>query len=120
MKFVLDPIDFSIDPWPKVDNEGYYQSYKEGNKWVNYWYKNRPNGPTVMTVFMTSKDNSNVNHDNKIDSHIPVESPYWRKSSTVENKSEFGKPGIRATWIGHATVLAEVDEAVVICDPIFR
>ena len=120
--FFSDPIDFSIDPWPKVDDEGYYQSYKEGNKWVNYWYKNRPSGPTVMSGFLTSKDESNVNHDNKIDTHLPVVSPYWTKQSVLENETEpqFGTPGIRATWIGHATVLAEVDEAIVICDPIFR
>lgn len=34
--------------------------------------------------------------------------------------SQVGDPGIRTTWIGHATVLAEVDGAVVLCDPIFR
>jgi hypothetical protein len=33
---------------------------------------------------------------------------------------EVGDPGIRATWIGHATVLAEVDGALILCDPIFR
>ena len=26
---------------------------------------------------------------------------------------------VRATWLGHATVLAEVDSAVVIADPMF-
>ena len=118
--FLLDPIDFSIDPWPRVDDEGYYQSYKEGNKWVNYWYKNKPGGVGVMSGFLTSKDKSNINHDNKIDTHLPVKTPYWAELNKVENKTEFGKPGIRATWIGHATVLAEVDEAIVICDPIFR
>ena len=73
-----------------------------------------------MSGFLTSKDESNINHDNKIDTHLPVESPYWTKQSRVGNETTFGKPGIRATWIGHATVLAEVDEAIVICDPIFR
>ena len=73
-----------------------------------------------MSGFLTSKDESNINHDNKIDTHLPVESPYWTKQSGVGNETVFGKPGIRATWIGHATVLAEVDEAIVICDPIFR
>ena len=73
-----------------------------------------------MSGFLTSKDESNINHDNKIDTYLPVESPYWTKQSRVGNETAFGKPGIRATWIGHATVLAEVDEAIVICDPIFR
>ena len=117
-----DPIDYSLDPWPIVDDEGYYQSYKDGGKWVNYWHKNGPGGPTVMTGFLTSKDQSNVNKDNKIDTHLPVHVPYWIKNTASENDtaSQFGQSGVRATWIGHATVLAEVDEAVVLCDPIFR
>ena len=65
-----------------------------------------------MAGFLTSKDKSNVNGDNKIDTHLPVHKPYWiTESSTLANKSktDFGQPGIRATWIGHASVLAEVD-----------
>ena len=30
-----------------------------------------------------------------------------------------GESGVRVTWLGHATVLAEVDRAVILCDPIF-
>jgi len=116
-----DPIDFSLDPWPIVDNDGYYQSYKDGDKWVNYWHKDRPGGPTVMSGFLTAKDESNVNGDNKIETHLPVHAPYWTKKRALENTTtpQFGLPGVRATWIGHATVLAEVDEAIVLCDPIF-
>ena len=75
-----------------------------------------------MSGFLMSKDESNVNKDNKIDTHLPVQAPYWVKSDSTDNKttSQFGQPGIRATWIGHATVLAEVDEAIILCDPIFR
>ena len=32
---------------------------------------------------------------------------------------QVGVTGVRATWIGHATVLAEVDGVVILCDPIF-
>ena len=73
-----------------------------------------------MTGFLTSKDESNINKDNKIDTHLPVHAPYWVSTSENETTNQFGRPGVRATWIGHATVLAEVDEAVVLCDPIFR
>ena len=75
-----------------------------------------------MAGFITNKDESNVNGDGLIDTHLPIHSPYWETGNTSvdETKNEFGRPGVRATWIGHATVLAEVDEAVVLCDPIFR
>ena len=75
-----------------------------------------------MSGFLMSKDESNVNKDNKIDTHLPVQAPYWVKNDSTDNNttSQFGQPGIRATWIGHATVLAEVDEAIILCDPIFR
>ena len=75
-----------------------------------------------MSGFLTAKDESNVNGDNKIETHLPVHAPYWTKKRALENTTtpQFGLPGVRATWIGHATVLAEVDEAIVLCDPIFR
>lgn len=75
-----------------------------------------------MSGFLRSKDESDVNKDNKIDTHLPVHLPYWIKKNTSENEnnSRGGRPGIRNTWIGHATVLAEVDEAVVLCSLIFR
>ena len=72
-----------------------------------------------MAGFITNKDESSVNGDGLIDTHLPIHSPYWTKSLNG-TRDEFGRPGVRATWIGHATVLAEVDEAVVLCDPIFR
>ena len=51
-----------------------------------------------------------------LERNIPVEKPYW-----IVKPEEFGKKeGIRATWIGHATVLAEVDGSVILTDPIFR
>ena len=105
-----------------VDGEGYYQSYKDGGKWVNYWHKSRPSESTMLAGFLTSKDESDVNKDNKIDTHLPMHVPYWMKTKTVENATEdqFGRPGVRATWIGHASVLAEVDQSIVLCDPIFR
>lgn len=49
-------------------------------------------------------------------STLPVSKPYWVQSG---DESSIGQPGIRATWIGHATVLAEVDSVLVITDPVF-
>ena len=36
-------VDFEGEPWPVTDDEGYYQSYKENGKFVNWWHKDMPN-----------------------------------------------------------------------------
>ena len=76
----------------------------------------------MITSILKSRDESGIDKDNRIDYHLPIHSPYWmkRKVPGREISTQFGQPGVRATWIGHATVLAEIDEAVVLCDPIFR
>ena len=76
----------------------------------------------MIPSILKSRDKSDINEDNRIDYHLPIYSPYWMKRNNPgsEISTKVGQPGIRATWIGHATVLAEIDEAVVLCDPIFR
>ena len=76
----------------------------------------------MFPSILKSKDKSDINEDNRIDYHLPIHSPYWLKRYNTESEisTQVGQPGLRATWIGHATVLAEIDEAVVLCDPIFR
>ena len=150
-----DPIDFSLDPWPVVDDDGYYQSYQQSGRWINHWQKSKPGGATIAMGFLTSTDENGAAADENIDTNLPVVLPYWMESNnkevaeanaTAEEKkiqnakakhrqggADGGKSkdivkrgfggdtgGIRATWIGHATVLAEIDEAVILCDPIFR
>ncbi len=48
---------------------------------------------------------------------LPIRLPYWLNHTNA--KKAVGAPGARVTWLGHATVLAEVDGAVVLTDPIF-
>ena len=76
----------------------------------------------MIPSILISKDESEINKDNRIEHYLPVHSPYWitRQNPESEIPTQVGQPGVRATWIGHATVLAEIDEAVVLCDPIFR
>lgn len=49
---------------------------------------------------------------------LQVTRPYWLADGGRDAKV-VGSSGIRATWLGHASVLAEVDSTVVITDPIF-
>ena len=76
--------------------------------------------------FFCSSFRSIPSSSSALDETLPVRRPYWLRDegeggdgSARKNKSRVGSPGARATWIGHATVLAEVDGAVVLTDPIF-
>lgn len=50
-----------------------------------------------------------------LDSELPVLEPYFVQKPDL---SESG-PGLRVTWLGHATVLVEIDGLNVLTDPIF-
>lgn len=50
-----------------------------------------------------------------LDSELPVMEPYFVRTPDL---SESG-PGLRVTWLGHATVLVEIDGLNVLTDPIF-
>ena len=113
-------INHVLDPWPVVDKDGYYQSYQKGGRWVNHWHKSKPSGLSMVKGIIGTKDKSNPIQDKGIESYLPVHLPYWtKKNGAQEVDTSFGQPGIRATWLGHATVLAEVDEAIILCDPVF-
>lgn len=120
----LDTADLvfdSVDHWPVVDDQGYYQSYKEGGIWKNWWSRHNPSLATVMAYFLFSKNNSSVNQaacsngNCTLDENLPVLRPYWLSKPDNSLTAD----GIRATWLGHASVLAEVDGAVILTDPVF-
>lgn len=50
-----------------------------------------------------------------LDSELPVMEPYFVQEPDL---SESG-PGLRVTWLGHATVLVEIDGLNILTDPIF-
>ena len=61
------------------------------------------------------KDHSAIPKGEELAKTLPVQKPYWLKPEAAT----VGRPGIRATWLGHATVLAEIDGTVVLADPVF-
>ena len=56
----------------------------------------------------------------ELDKKLPMKTPYWLlKGKKKGKKKKVGAEGCRATWIGHACVLAEVDGCTVLTDPVF-
>lgn len=99
-------LDMRGETYPVVDDAGYPQPYQEGGRWVNWWARNKPPDSTFVTKVLFEKDDSGIPSDEaQRAAALPVVPPYW----AAENDAAVGAPGIRATWLGHATVLAEVD-----------
>ncbi|XP_035170702.1 N-acyl-phosphatidylethanolamine-hydrolyzing phospholipase D isoform X1 [Oxyura jamaicensis] len=90
---------------------------KDG-RFVNPWptWKS-PTLPNVLKWCLMEKDNSNVPcSKQELDKELPVLKPYF-----VQNPERVGKTGtgMRVTWLGHASVMVEMDEIVFLTDPIF-
>lgn len=67
-----DPGD-DAETWPVRDDEGYYMSYKEGGKWVNWWARNRPSFLGFGAGFATAADRSVIpGSKEELDTTLPV------------------------------------------------
>ena len=71
-----------------------------------------------LPIILNLKDRSNIpSSEDELNRTLPVRAPFFVNSRNISSPATTG--GVRATWLGHATVLAEVDSAVVIADPQF-
>jgi len=104
-------------PWPQehTDERGRVLSYQDASgRWQNPWMKDRPSPAAFFyDWFIAGQDESGIPSQAKLDETLPVKEPFWM------NTSNFVAANARLTWLGHATVLAEVDGAVILTDPIF-
>ncbi|XP_017709896.1 PREDICTED: N-acyl-phosphatidylethanolamine-hydrolyzing phospholipase D isoform X2 [Rhinopithecus bieti] len=90
---------------------------KDG-RFVNLWptWKNL-SIPNVLEWLIMEKDHSGVpSSKEELDKELPVLKPYF-----ITNPEEAGvrEAGLRVTWLGHATVMVEMDELIFLTDPIF-
>ncbi len=63
-----------------------------------------------------------VPDEDELNRTIPVNTPYWMNPPNKRKgplSNPVGSPGLRATWLGHATCLVEIDGAVILTDPLF-
>ncbi|XP_019814188.2 N-acyl-phosphatidylethanolamine-hydrolyzing phospholipase D isoform X2 [Bos indicus] len=89
---------------------------KDG-RFVNPWptWKN-PSIPSLLRWVITERDHSSVPCSKELDKELPVLKPYF-----IDDPEEAGVrgAGLRVTWLGHATVMVEMDELILLTDPIF-
>ncbi|KAJ1161694.1 hypothetical protein NDU88_002176 [Pleurodeles waltl] len=90
---------------------------KDG-KFVNPWPTwKAPALKNILKWALTEKNNSNVpSSKEELDKELPVLEPYFVQQPELAGRTD---SGIRVTWLGHATVLVEMDELVLITDPVF-
>ncbi|XP_053270950.1 N-acyl-phosphatidylethanolamine-hydrolyzing phospholipase D isoform X2 [Pleuronectes platessa] len=86
-------------------------------RWTNPWSTWRfPSWPLLLRFMLWDKDHSRVpTNKEALDSELPVMEPYFVKNPDLSDSG----PGLRVTWLGHATVLVEMDGLNILTDPIF-
>ncbi|KAM6320742.1 N-acyl-phosphatidylethanolamine-hydrolyzing phospholipase D [Aegotheles albertisi] len=93
------------------------QRGKDG-RFVNPWptWKS-PSWPNILKWSLMEKNNSNVPcSKQELDKALPVLKPYFVQKPELAGKTG---TGMRVTWLGHASVMVEMDELIFLTDPIF-
>ena len=110
-------LDTWIPPaWPAehTDSDGKPLAYKEDGRWQNFWRTDRPSPLRFFKYWFTGQDDSNIPSARVLQETLPVKAPGW-----VSQPDNFRPREARLTWLGHASVLAEIDNFTVLTDPMF-
>ncbi|KAK3106132.1 hypothetical protein FSP39_013372 [Pinctada imbricata] len=87
-----------------------YENGKFKNPWKT-WRETQ--GFKNLIKLMRSKDSSNIPNQTELDKILPVEKPDFDKLRAPPSDK------IQVVWIGHATVLVQLDGITILADPIF-
>ncbi|XP_061920914.1 N-acyl-phosphatidylethanolamine-hydrolyzing phospholipase D isoform X3 [Entelurus aequoreus] len=83
------------------------------NPWPTWRF---PSYPTLLRFLLLDKNHSNVPTSKEaLDNELPVMEPYFVQNPDLS----LSGPGLRVTWLGHASVLVELDGLNILTDPIF-
>ena len=74
--------------------------------------KDRPSPIRFFSSWFFGDDDSNIPPSRMLEETLPVKPPIWLSENFSANKA-------RLTWLGHATVLAEIDNFTILTDPMF-
>lgn len=90
----------------------------QNGRFVNPWPTwKTPGLGNALKWALTEKNNSNIpSSKEELDQELPVIEPYFVQHPELTGKT---KNGIRITWLGHASVMVEMDDLVFLTDPIF-
>ncbi|KAK2858970.1 hypothetical protein Q5P01_003590 [Channa striata] len=94
------------------------KSYRDKHgRWANPWPTWRfPSYSMLLRFMLLDKNHSNVPTSKEaLDSELPVMEPYFVQNPDLSDSG----PGLRVTWLGHATVLVEMDGLNILTDPVF-
>ncbi|XP_015426702.1 PREDICTED: N-acyl-phosphatidylethanolamine-hydrolyzing phospholipase D [Myotis davidii] len=73
--------------------------------------------PNILRWLIMEKDHSSIpSSKEELDKELPVLKPYFVNDPEAAGVSE---AGLRVTWLGHATVMVEMDELIFLTDPMF-
>jgi len=102
---------YSPEPWPKehTDSEGTVEAYQENGRWQNPWAKEKPSPIGFFWQAVTGQRRAVIPSQEELDKTLPVLEPVWNQTPA----------NARMTWLGHASLLAEVDGHTILTDPIF-
>ncbi|KAM6986364.1 N-acyl-phosphatidylethanolamine-hydrolyzing phospholipase D [Aplochiton taeniatus] len=74
----------------------------------------------LLRFLLMDKDHSNVPTNKEVlDRELPVMEPYFVKNPELTCSGGPGSSGLKVTWLGHASVLVEIDGLTVLTDPMF-
>lgn len=84
------------------------------NPWPTWRF---PSYPTLLRFLLLDKNHSNLpSNEQVLDRELPVMKPYFLQNPELLGGAE---PDLRVTWLGHASVLLEMDGLVILTDPMF-
>ncbi|XP_054656534.1 N-acyl-phosphatidylethanolamine-hydrolyzing phospholipase D isoform X1 [Dunckerocampus dactyliophorus] len=83
------------------------------NPWPTWCF---PSYSTLLRFLLLDKNHSNIPTSKEaLDNELPVMEPYFVQNPDLS----LSGPGLRVTWLGHASVLVELDGLNILTDPIF-
>jgi len=107
---------FQPPPWPSEHTDpqtGHVMAFKKGGRWQNPWMNERPNPVSFFWDWWFGPDATSIPSKAALDETLPIRSPSFVTDRTGQSNHT------RMTWLGHATVMFEVEGHFILADPIF-
>uniref|UniRef100_A0A8C7WNW2 N-acyl-phosphatidylethanolamine-hydrolyzing phospholipase D n=1 Tax=Oryzias sinensis TaxID=183150 RepID=A0A8C7WNW2_9TELE len=101
----------------RLEEEVTKSAQDKHGRWINPWPTWRfPSHSMLFRFLFLDKNHSDVPTSKEaLDCALPVMEPYFVQNPQPSDSH----PGMRVTWLGHATVLVEMDSLTILTDPVF-